>query len=331
MAALPLAPALFALSHARGLEPAPAQGTPDAQRRNAVVASFKGGQLTVGDVEDALVHRTAAVREHFAQDGGKSFLREIVDYELLIREAERRGYGDHFAVVHATRRAAIDEFVREDLALPPGAISDTVVQAYYREHEADFSQPERRRATLIKQDSKAEAAAVRAELVGQPRTAASTLARERSTDEQTRRVGGELGYFDREGATGSRAERMVDRPTVDAAFGLDKVGDVSQPFAYQGGYAVLMLTALTPGRKQPLEAVAEQLRHKLTQERQKAAIDALVAKLKGEHLKDYRPAPIAEVVPDPAPRVRGIPAGASPAPRDPRAPPVLVPPEEDDL
>jgi len=96
------------------LAPGGAQGSTDdgalqAARRALVLASFEGGQLTVGQLEDGIQNKLPRTRRRLATPEGRlGFLREAVDYELLILEAQARGYAGHPEVRGAAMEEAID-------------------------------------------------------------------------------------------------------------------------------------------------------------------------------------------------------------------------------
>lgn len=81
----------------------------------------------------------------------KALLDELINTELLAREAERRGLDKRPEAQAYLNQLLADEVRRRLRAtLPPSEqLSAEEVQAYYAAHRDDFAQPERRRVALI--------------------------------------------------------------------------------------------------------------------------------------------------------------------------------------
>jgi hypothetical protein len=98
-----------------------------------VLVRFEGGQLTAQDFEAAAANKPAYVRLRIATPEGRlAFLRELENYELLVREARRRGYGEGAAVLDARRSAAVQAMLAGytvDPASIPAEDVDRALQA----------------------------------------------------------------------------------------------------------------------------------------------------------------------------------------------------------
>jgi peptidyl-prolyl cis-trans isomerase C len=299
------------------------------ERGIGVVASFQGGQITVADLETALALKDPRTRAVLATpDGLKRFLDELVNYDLLALEAARRGYARHAEVIEAGKRAAIENMIERELAVDPASIEPDAVAKELERHREDYTRPEMRRASHINLASEQEARALIAELKGVTREAFAKQASARSEDARTRRQGGELGYFDREGRTGAKDGVTVVAPElVSVAFELKREGQLHPaPIPHGGGYSVLMLT----GRMAPIEArlskVEPMLREQLAAARTVEAQQALLDRLREEVRPEVHAELLSAVALDPAPlpdRPHGFPA----APPDPRMPPSYVEPD----
>jgi hypothetical protein len=297
----------------------------DDARRAKVLATFDGGRITVGDMEDAIANKSQLTRASIATgDGPKRFLDEMVRYDLLVREAERRGLAAHSSVLDATRQAAIAGLQARPEGKDP-EISQAAIAAYFAEHRDRFQHGEQRRASYLELADAAAARAAIAELRGKDRQQFAQYAREHSRDERTRRQGGELGYFVRD----KQAEgAMVVPPEVVAAtFALERIGDVSsKPFAVHGGFGVVMLTAKVPAVSRALAQVEDQIREQLTEQERLRQLDALVARLQAQVKPEVHPELLDAIALDPIAPL-DIPHGFEAAPPDPRAPPKIVKPD----
>jgi parvulin-like peptidyl-prolyl isomerase len=300
-----------------------------AERGDTIVAKFEGGRITVADVERAASLKVAHQRARYAAEGGREqLLTELVRWELLVREAQRRGYEDHPAVYEATSKAAVNA-MQEQIAIDPASIESEELARYYEAHEFEFRVPAARRASMIKVATEAEARALIRELEGVGRVRFAAVARERSIDEATRRQGGELGYFDHEGRQRKKsARKSVASVLVEAAFALAGVGSVSKvPLAYEGGYVVLMLTGQMRAIDRSVAQAEGEIRERVALAASKRAVEALLARIRKEQGVQVNEGLLDLIALDDVP-TRDIPQGFPAAPPDPYAPPITVEPDD---
>ncbi len=306
---------------------APAQAP--AARNEPALATFAGGRITLAQMQQVVDARPPSMRRELVpEQGRRGLLEDMVRYELLVLEATRRGYERNPRVEEAVARAAIAQMLQHDLAVPPASIPQPQVADYYRAHANELSRPPLRRASHIQLKSAAQARELIAQLQGADRRRFAALAVERSTDARTRRQGGELGYFERDGTrdAGGR-EPAVPRALVDAAFALDRVGAISaQPVAHDGAFSVVMLTGEMPAMQRPLAKVEGKIRKRLAAQQQSHALDALLAQLRAQAKPEIHPELLGAIALDPLPP-HDIPEGFAAAPPDPTAPPRLVKPD----
>lgn len=120
-------------------------------------------------------------------------LDEVIDQTLLAREAERRGLADSPAAqrrLEAVRQRILGDMLVETVV--DRAVSEQAVERLYAEQQRRATKSEEVRLRLILSASREEAEAVMA-LLGQG-AAFETLAGQRSTDDTSRFLGGDLGY-----------------------------------------------------------------------------------------------------------------------------------------
>lgn len=118
----------------------------DRAHRARIVARFDGIEIRVGEVEDrlALLDAAALARLQETPDGLRFFVREMMRGALLAREAERRGLASGRRV-HAAQQDVLVELLRE---------RDFDLQRF-RGPAAASSEPERRRAVIVRARSRA--------------------------------------------------------------------------------------------------------------------------------------------------------------------------------
>jgi hypothetical protein len=294
-----------------------------------VLASFKGGRITVADMQTAIANKDASTRARIAAHGGReAFLEQLVRYDLLVLEAERRGYGYDAAVIEAGKLAAITHMLERDLAVEPSAISADDVKRHFEANIGRYQRPAMRRASHIELASEDDARALIAELKGATRERFAKVAGERSRDERTRHQGGELGYFDREGRLGGVGEpAAVPRELVAATFALPRAGAIgSRPIKGATGFSVVMFTGEMPALAQSLADVEDALRAELAEKRATEAQEALVAELRAQWKPEVHPERIDAITLPPG-KPLDQPQGFPAAPPDPRAAARVVEPD----
>ena len=292
-----------------------------------VLASFDGGQITVADFEAAVANKAPVLRVALKQQAERErMLHAMVDYELLIQEATRRGYADNDEVhasmlIELTHRieAAVDRSVDE------ATLPEAELRAYYAAHRAQLAIPPMRRATYIRVATQREALELAARVRRMPVSDFRDLALGRGGAGQGH--GSELPYVDAEGhPAGVPSAASVDRALVDRTFALAKEGQVSEPFEHGGGFVVLQLTGTTTGAGTRFEDAEPRVREGLALERRAQARAALEQQLRGAYAVEVHAELSDPIALDPAPPA-DIPAGFPAAPPDPRAPTVIVEPD----
>ncbi|GAB4201231.1 MAG: hypothetical protein OHK0013_12990 [Sandaracinaceae bacterium] len=281
-----------AVAQESGLDPTrvppptpPVVRTPeDEARRAQAVARVGAVTISVGQIEDEIARQTPFMRARYRD---RSELHELVStlvrFELLAREAERRGVADDPEVREATAQAAVQQMIRRDFdeRITVESIPQADVQAYYDAHPEEFSRPEVRRVSHIVLESEAQAR----ELLAQARAADARgfrqLAQERSIDPDTRQRGGDLRYFDERGVSPNSADPAVAEPIVRAAFALENVGDVADPVEVDGRWSIVKLTGLRPAEHRPIEAASQGIRLRLWRQARQDALERFVEELRG--------------------------------------------------
>lgn len=172
----------------------PDKAHPDAGDR--VVARIEKHEIWASDV------RREAVAQGLIGDAEpldvtselfRRVLDEVIDQTLLANEAERRGLDNSPAAqrrLEAVRQRILGDMLVESAV--DKAVSDEAVQRLYAEQQRRAKRSEEVRLRLILSDSRAEADAVLA-LLGQG-ASFEAVAAQRSVDESSRALGGDLGY-----------------------------------------------------------------------------------------------------------------------------------------
>jgi peptidyl-prolyl cis-trans isomerase D len=126
---------------------------------------------------------------------------------------------------------------------------------------------------MIKDRSQAEKASAEAKTAGATEKGFRELVTKYSEDEDSKPVGGDLNFFDRQ-------TTKYPRPLVEAAFALPEVGRVSGVIATDKGFHILRLTQKRPGFTRPLEGVSAEIRRLILRDRRAKKMEEMVAQMR---------------------------------------------------
>jgi peptidyl-prolyl cis-trans isomerase C len=139
-------------------------------------------------------------------------------------------------------------------AKPDAAVLEKLALAEYHANPGRYAIPERIRVRHILIDSRACDAQQRIDellaMAKAPGADFAKLARENSQDSGSARRGGDLGFFER---------GKMDPAFEQAAFALEKPGNLSDVVRSQFGLHILLLEERTPAGREPFEKVREAL------------------------------------------------------------------------
>jgi peptidyl-prolyl cis-trans isomerase C len=278
-----LAPALLALALAApACKKASIKPTQDKGDLSQVVAQIGDQTITVGDVQERINKQSPFIRARYTTlDKKKEFLDNLVRFEVMAGEAQRRGYDKDPEVQRVMKQQMISKFLQKDFEskLKVEDVPDADVEKYYKDHPEEFNKKDEVRVSEILVKEKGKADKVYAEAKAQPKTAGADqkafrdLVTKVSEDEESKPRGGDLTFFDKDST-------VYPKPIVEAAFKLAEVGDVSPPVKTDKGWAILKLTQKRPGFSRPLAEVKRQIQQRLFRDTRTKALDAFIADLK---------------------------------------------------
>ncbi len=294
--------------------------------RNKVVAEVGDIEISVCDVTEALNKMSPYLRKAYeSPEKRQQFLDNMIRFELIAQEAERRGYSDDDEVQRVRKQMMIQRLnkqLQESVRLSD--ITDEEMQTYYNEHEGDYHKAEMVRVARVLCKTQAECQRV----LGLAKSKANDsryfrqLAREHSIDEQTREHGGDLPYFSRV-EDRRESDPEIDAALVAAAFGLDMREPLATDLVKTAeGWNVIRLRGRRKARELSFDDVKRQIRHRLHRDKLREARDTLVSKLRKNSKIVIDEEELAKVRIDLPTEAPGRPAKAPPA-RDavPAAPP----------
>lgn len=122
------------------------------EQANQVLAKVGSRSITLGDFAAALERMDPFERMRYqTKDRRQALLDEMINVELLAREAERRGLDRRPETIELVRQFQRDELLaRLRASLPrPSDLPAADVSRYYQEHRAEFVEPEQRQGAEI--------------------------------------------------------------------------------------------------------------------------------------------------------------------------------------
>jgi peptidyl-prolyl cis-trans isomerase C len=271
--------ALVVLAFAAGCDRSQAEtvkpGSPEE-----VVARIDGQAITRADFERHLQRQTPFVQARYASpERRKELLQNLVRFEVLAREAEKRGYGRDPDVVRFVKQRAVEEMLAKDLdaGFRPEDVPEADLARYYQTHPDLFTQKEAVRVSQIVVKDRATAT----QLAAQARALGSKdekgfhrLVEQHSIDEDSKQRGGDLTFLERD-------DHDHPAAVIQAAYALTHIGQVSDPIETERGFHVLRLTQRRAGFLRPFEDVKRQVRNLVYQERRAKKVDQWVQEMRG--------------------------------------------------
>ena len=262
--------------------------------RGQGLAKVDNHVITEGDLEARLENMPPFMRQQMATPEGKQrFVQALVEEEIIVREARKRGLDNTDAFKDEMRQRERDLLIRlfYDRVIQAAATpSDSQVVTYYRAHLKDYSIPENVRARHILLDTRKKALEVKSQL--ESGADFGKLAEEYSLDEQTKKRQGVLhGRIDR----GAPIKGLGDLPELeDALFSLE-VGKISDPIKTQLGYHIVRVDEHNPETAKPLAEVKDEITTVLTNTRREGVRDSILTDLKSRYDVVYLMEPQEEV------------------------------------
>lgn len=265
-----------------------------------VVAKVDDAVITVGDVQERINKQSPFIRARYTTvDKKKEFLDNLIRFEVMAKEAQKRGYDKDPEVIRVMKQQMISKFLQKDFEskLKVEDVPDAEVEKYYAAHPEEFNQKDQVRVSQIVVKEKAKADKVAAEARALPKDVAADqkgfrdMVTKYSEDEDSKPRGGDLTFFDKD-------TPLYPKPIVEASFALKEVGDVSAPIKTDKGFHVLKLTQKRPGFSRPVAEVKRQIQQRLFRDLRTKALDDFYAEMKKKTTVEVQEDKLAKVVID---------------------------------
>jgi peptidyl-prolyl cis-trans isomerase C len=263
-------------------------GCSDSERRAPVdttpvtLEAEAAGRVVVATVDGHPIYDDCVITQMQARHlERRAALDECIDFELLARAAEARGYLDHPEVRATARTEAVRELMQKDFAVDHAAPSDIPDQVLRRLYDSDphrWNHPEYRWAKYVRinvpkdvpRGSEADLEARRiAEAMKRALDAAARERKQRGDPfdpDDFARIAAETAY--EVAGVGIATEKPVNFPKrgrmvpefADAAFAIPEVGLVSEVTRTDWGWDLLLLVDILPAEDISFEEAKDRLR-----------------------------------------------------------------------
>ncbi len=279
------APIATKTSNAPGAPNTPSQQS--SEEMKTVLAKIDDVTITLAEFQERINRQSPYIRARYTSlEQKKEFLDSLVRFEVLAKEAYRRGLDKDPEVVRTMKQVMIQKLIRDEFDVKvtaEGAVSDSEMKAYYDANVGEYVKPEEVRvsAVIVKNKAQADRVAIEARGdAGKTNKGFRDLVMKYSADEETKLRGGDLRYMD-------ATTKDVPANVVKAAFTLFNTGDVSTAVdAGNGTFYVLKQTGRRKSVTKTFDDAKPQIRNKLFRDKrlqaQKDFVDGLRAKSKIE-------------------------------------------------
>ena len=235
--------------------------------------------ITLGEFQDRINRQSPYIRARYTSlEQKKEFLDTLIRFEVLAKEAKKRGFDQDPEVVRTMKQVMIQKLMKAEFEnkINPEDITDEEMQAFYKEHEAEYNKPEEIRVSAIILDSKATADKVAKEALGEKgktNKGFRELVSRYSVDDVTKLRGGDLRYF-------SQTSTEIPAPIVEAAFKLAKTGDVAGPISAGGKHYIIKQTGKRKALSKSFEEVKRQIQNRIYRDKRTQTQKDFIKKLK---------------------------------------------------
>ncbi len=240
---------------------------PGARSAEPAVATIDGQAFGAADLRAAIAEQMTSARERLSSaEGRREIVRAAVRFELLAREAQRKGYASDPELARQTKRSLVDLYLRRELEDPMQSqpVEEGELRAWYVAHRGEYQRPERIRVADLFFEAASGDAGERARARAMAEAAAA-------------RASEGMGAFDDLGLmTREQIVEQLGAPVAVALEALKRTGAVGPVVGTPGGFHVLKLLGRESALEVRFEDVREAIRKRVLFDRKSRAYQALV-------------------------------------------------------
>ena len=237
-----------------------------------VVAKVGSNTITLGQFEGEINSQNPLIRSRYnSQDQKVKLLESMVEREAMVMEAKRLGLDKDPEVMDGFKKILARHLVNAEFNQKRAKqvdVTDAEIDSYYKENADRYHAPEKVRVHQIffkgpaadpkaRKEAKKRAEDIFKQLKAQAsdRRVFLDVAREKSEDEATKAIAGDMNFKSRE-----QLEQEVGKKFAEAAFALTQVNDLSATVEEEKGFHLLRLSGKQAAIDLPLDKVKGQIR-----------------------------------------------------------------------
>jgi peptidyl-prolyl cis-trans isomerase C len=247
-------------------------------------------KITLGEFAERLGSQSPYLRARYnSPERRKEFLENMVRFELLAAEADKRGLSKAEDVERVRRQVMVQQMMQDLFdkgGLKLADISDDEIKRYYESHATEFNKPAQVRASHILFKDRAAAEQTLKELKQKPsdNELFRKLAEQKSQDAATKANAGDLRFFsETEDKSGETDEPARPAAVRKAAFSLANAGDLYPEIVQsEQGFHIVKLTSRRDPLQRSLDDARRMIQNKLWREKREQSIEKFVADLRAK-------------------------------------------------
>ncbi len=249
---------------------------------DAPVATIDGVVITARELKRQIDQQSAPLRARYSSlENKKEFLESLIRFEVLAKEATALKLDKDPEVMQKVKQVMVQKLMRSQAqnSLKPSDVPEQEMRDFYEKNSARYNRPAEVRASTIVtktiKDAKKVAKLLRESKDKTPK-GFNALVSKHSIDSLTKNRGGDLRYFRKDNQT-------IPRPVVEAAFQLQKIGDLSEPVdAENGKFYIIKLTGKRKAVHKTFDEVKRQIQNQLYRTKRTEKQKEFIAKLKAK-------------------------------------------------
>ncbi len=240
------------------------------------IARVQGRIIREVDVLEEFERRGERVNAGSEQSSLRASLERLIRTESLYAKAVAAGYDRRPDIQSQFKRLVISKFEEEEAQkrAAVGKVSAEAIKTHYEAHRGDYTSEEKARVSVLYvkvspkaepekvADARARVEALRTRAIEETMNLADfgLLAQEHSDDQTTRYRGGDCGFITRQ-SSNVRWEASLR----DAAFSLNRVGEISPVIKASDGFYLFKLMERRAAEVAPLSAVSARIERELSE------------------------------------------------------------------
>lgn len=258
-----------------------------AEQANSVLVKIGERSITLGEFAARLADQSPYLQARYqSPERRRDFLENMIRFELLALEAERRGMTQLPSVQRAQKQMMVEQMMidRFENRLELSNVGEDEIRAHYEAHASEYQKPAQVRASHILIRDRSAAMRTLKQLTSDPDNADLflELAQKRNEDSRTKERFGDLRFLFKPEDQPDAPQAVADE-VIEAAFRIEEIGGIYPELVQSAaGFHIIKLTGRREALSRSLEEVRRPLQHRLWREKREKAVESLVQQLRAQ-------------------------------------------------